>query len=144
MINTEEENEIIKSIKDIQTGVSSLNNTLAIQAAQLIDLRAEISEFQSDQKATRLFRAQVEGEQLEAEIGVLKKRMDAMKNNIPITDKIKRLVRGEVGEVIQSEFRKSQIDWVAVRQVAVQTAAGSLVVALVWVVIRLLAGGAMP
>jgi hypothetical protein len=131
---------LINLLAEIKERLDVTTNTLAIQSSQLIELRAEIHDYHLDANTTRVLRNHIEMDQMESDLELLHRRVDLLKGNGNISDKVKAIVRSEMGDAVATELKKTNIDWVAVRQTAVQAATGAIVIAILWAIIRTLAG----
>jgi len=127
---------VIDELRGIKSQLAVNTNTVAINTAQIIDLRNEINNFLAETTGTRMAREHKEIAQLELELEKVNKMIEVAKTSPGQTPKM------STSQKIRMELQKGRIDWNAVRQTAVQAAAASIVIVSVWHIIKWLAANA--
>ena len=127
-INSLPEPSIQQLLTMLNENIRINTNTLAINTTQIIDLRNELNNFLSETVDVRISREKKELTQLEADMEAMTKKIEAardMKDNP---------MRQRTSEKIRAEMAKGKINWLQVRQIAVQAVFAALSVALVGIV----------
>jgi anion-transporting ArsA/GET3 family ATPase len=113
----------------------STSNTMASILRTLNTLQADLQQFMTVNDLTRERRFQEEIDAMEAQLAVISKQLEEKKNaRVDLkstTDKVRTVAREELAE----RDRKRSIDWLAVRQTAINASAGALAVAILWAIV---------
>lgn len=145
--------ELLKLLRRMEENNKTVLNTLAITTQQLIDLRVEVGTFAAESNASRQLRSSTDIAALEGELELLNKRLENLRTGTSgnTTERIKAAVKQEVsssvgtsiGDAIKVELKKTQIDWLAVRQAVVVTVLCTIAAAvtgiLFWQLVQVLA-----
>lgn len=125
----------------VMAQVRSINNSEAMILKAVTDLQKSIALLDTDLKATRDKRYQEEIDVLELQMENLKKLLDEKRitaqNTQTTSEKMRSMAEQAATKIIETEKRKNEIDWNAIKKNTIQLVIGAFAVVLFWYLLPL-------